>query len=205
MIIHDIEQRSEAWYQLRTGMPTASMFSKMVTSKGKILSSLPEYALTLAAAIYSGKNLDSWKGNEWTERGRELEENARKLYEFRNHKVKEIGFITDDQELWGCSPDGIVGNNGMVEFKCLKAENHIKAIMYFSKYNKCLPYYTQQCQGQMLISERNWCDLVFYHPEFPLLIIRQEPDKNVTSGLLEARQELLIYRNEIVETLNSYK
>jgi len=206
MIIHDIEQRSEAWHQLRAGMPTASMFSKMVTSKGELSKSLTGYAQTLAGAVYAGKEIDPWDGNAWTERGTELEETARKLYEFKNEvAVEEVGFITDDKSLWGCSPDGLVNDDGMVEFKCLKAENHIKAIMDYAKSGKCPTTYIQQVQGQMLISDRIWCDLVFYHPELPLLVIRQDPDFNVVDGLKKALPKILLVRDEIVATLKACK
>src|SRR3546814_2809936 len=88
-------------------------------------------------------------------------------------------FVTDYAETMGCSPDGLVGDDGMVEVKCLKAENHIKAILYHASKGHCPPDYVQQTQGQLLICERQWCDLVFYHPDLPLLAIRQEPVNRV--------------------------
>jgi len=204
MIIHNIEQRSPEWHQLRAGMPTASMFSKLVTSTGTPSKSLPDYALTLAGAIYAGKELDAWDGNKWTDRGTELEEAARTLYEFsKDVEVKQVGFITDDDKLYGCSPDGLVGDDGMVEFKCLKAENHIKAIINYQKNSKCPTTYIQQIQGQMMIAEREWCDLVFYHPELPLLVIHQKKDDLMCHEISKQIDVVLKKRDEIVRTLNS--
>jgi len=203
MIIHDIEQRSPEWHQLRAGMPTASMFSKLVTSKGDPSKSLPDYALTLAGAVYAGKELDAWEGNQWTERGTELEDAARTLYEFsKDVEVHQVGFITDDDKLYGCSPDGLVGDDGMVEFKCLKAENHIKTIINYQKNGKCPVAYIQQVQGQMMIAERDWCDLVFYHPELPLLVIKAWPIMAIMNGIKDGLEEVLEKRHETVATLN---
>lgn len=177
MIIHDIEQRSPEWYALRAGMPTASEFSKIVTSKGEPSKSAAVYATRLAGELFAGKPLDAWEGNAWTERGRELEEQAISLYEFANDvSVTPVGFVTNDPNTAGCSPDGFVGDDGMVEVKCLKAENHIKAILYYQKNNDCPTDYRAQTQGQMMICGREWCDLIFYHPELPLLTIRRTPD-----------------------------
>lgn len=203
MIIHDIEQRSEEWFKLRAGMPTASMFSKLVTGEGKPSKQLDGYALTLAGAIYAGKELDSWEGNKWTERGTELEDDARSLYEFANDvEIQQAGFITDDEKLYGCSPDGLVGDNGMIEIKCLKAENHIKAILDHQKDGKFSTEYILQVQGQMMIAERKWCDLIFYHPELPLLVIRIEPWPEITTPLLLQIAKVLEKRDEIVTSLN---
>lgn len=202
MIIHDLEQRSPEWFELRAGMPTASMFSKLITSKGDPSTSMKEYAYTLAGATYAGKDLDPWEGNKWTDRGTELEDAAGSLYEFSNGiEIQKIGFITDDGKTYGCSPDGLVDDDGMVEFKCLKAENHIKAIVNYQKNGKCPVTYIQQIQGQMMISCRDWCDIVFYHPELPLLIIRQYPDEHFMAELLSQIEQVLLERNTIVDAL----
>lgn len=202
MIIHNIEQRTPEWFQLRLGMPTASMFSKLVTSSGDPSKSMKDYALTLAGEKFAGKELEQWDGNKWTDRGKELEPAAKSLYEFaREVDVVETGFITDDNGLWGCSPDGLVNDDGMVEYKCLKPENHIKTLVYFKKHNKAPTEYVAQTQGQMIIAERQWCDLIFYHPELPLLVIRQEPNSDLVNGLFAQRDAVIAERDSIVEML----
>ncbi len=200
---NDIEQRSPEWYALRAGMPTASEFSKIVTSKGEPSKSAATYALTLAAELYSGKALeDAWAGNAHTERGRELEAEAMSLYELRHGcDVEPVGFVTDDAETMGCSPDGMVGDDGMAEVKCLKAENHIKAILYYEKNGRCPTDYVQQTQGQMMVCARQWCDLIFYHPDLPLLVIRQEPDTAIQDGLRNEIPALLSERDRVLAVL----
>lgn len=202
MKIHDVEQRSEAWYTLRAGKPTASEFSKIVTSKGEPSKSAPGYAITLANELFAGRPVDAWEGNDWTERGRELEEQAIRLYEFAHDlDVTPVGFVTDDAGTMGCSPDGFVGTEGLIEVKCLKAENHTKAILYFQKHGRCQPDYVQQAQGQMLISGRKWCDLVIYHPVLPLLTIRVGPDRTVQAALRTEISKLCIERDEVLAAL----
>jgi len=202
MKIHDVEQRSEAWYSLRAGLPTASEFAKIITSKGDPSKSAADYAITLAAEKYAGKPVDAWEGNTWTERGREMEESARGLYMFaRDVEVMQVGFVTTDAGDMGCSPDGLVGDDGMVEIKCLKAENHVKAIIYHQKNGHAPPKYVQQTQGQLMICERVWCDLVFYHPELPLLVIRQEPILELHEALRRDIPKLCAERDRVLLTL----
>lgn len=204
MIIHDVEQRSPEWFELRLGMPTGSMFSKLVTSTGSPSKQLSDYAITLAGEKFAGKELEAWDGNKWTERGKEMEPLAKNLYQFANDViVNDVGFITDDEKKWGCSPDGLVNDDGMVEYKCLKPETHIKVIMYYRKHKKAPTEYIAQTQGQMIIAERKWCDLIFYHPELPFLVIRQEPIDEVVNGLIAQRDVVLAERDRIVEELMS--
>mgnify|MGYP001612031857 CR=1 FL=1 len=202
MKLHNVEQRSPEWYALRAGIPTASEFSSLVTGTGGRSKTLPRYAKTLAGEAFSGKTLDAWEGNAWTERGREMEIEAIRLYEFKEDcAVSPVGFVTRDDGTAGCSPDGFVGAYGAVEVKCLKAENHIEAIMYHAKHGRCDPGYTQQPQGQIWIAERQWVDLIFYHPVLPLLVIRQLPDFALLQAIAAAVSEVSRERDTILATL----
>ena len=203
MILHDVEQRSPEWDALRAGKPTASGFSNLVTSKGEPSKSLEPYALTLAAELYAGKPVDAWEGSWWMKRGAEIEGEALSFYAFMSDAdTNSAGFVTDDAKEIGCSPDALVGGDGMVELKCLKAETHIKTILYYRKEGRCPTDYVQQTQGQMMICERGWCDLVFYHPDLPLLIVRQTPIKAIVDGLRAAIPGVLARRDEVCAILN---
>lgn len=183
-LIHSFEQRSAAWYAVRCGLPTASEFSRLITSDGTTSKSAGGYALTLAGEMFAGQTLDAFEGTPWTERGREMEDEALRCYEFdADCVVTPVGFVTDDNKSTGCSPDGLVGDDGLVEVKCLKADNHIKAILYYQKNGKCPTDYVQQTQGQLMICERKYCDLIFFHPALPLLRIRQIPDAALYAAL----------------------
>ena len=203
MKIHDVIQRSDAWYALRCGIPTASEFAKIVTSKGEASKSAADYAITLAAETFAGKPLDAWEGNSWTDRGREMETEALGLYQFtREVEITPVGFATNDAGTIGCSPDGMVGDDGMAEVKCLKAENHVKAIIRYRKDGTPSPKYIQQTQGQLMICERAWCDLIFYHPELPLLVIRQAPLLELHEALRRDIPKLCAERDRVLLALN---
>lgn len=206
MIIHDVEQGTQEWYALRAGMPTASEFSKLVTSDGSLSKSLEGYAKTLAAEKLAGRPVDAWQGNKHTDRGKELEPDAVAYYNFINEcEIETVGFVTSDDGTCGCSPDGLVGPDGLAEFKCLKAENHIDAILYFRKHGRCKPAYIQQTQGQILICGREWCDLVFYHPDLPSLIIRQERGtEEFSDNLFASISDVCAERDRIFDEITAF-
>lgn len=198
------EQGSEEWFALRGGIPTASQFSKLVTSKGEPSKSMAEYAMVLAAERWAGKPVDAWEGNQYTDRGTELEPAARAFYEFiTDNEVQEIGFVTDNDGQYGCSPDGLVGEAGGVEFKCQIAKEHIKTLLYYKKHGRCPTTYVQQTQGEIMVCERDWFDLVFYHPDLPSIIIRQEPDQQVLNGLKRQIVAVIEERDRIIEVLKT--
>lgn len=203
--IHAVEQRSEAWYKIRCGMPTASEFSKLITSTGEPSKSASGYALTLAGEMFAGKPLETWEGNAWTERGKELEAAALELYAFtHDRKLTPVGFVTDDAGTTGCSPDSLVDDDGLIEIKALKPERHIQAILYFQKNGRCPTDYVQQTQGQLLITGRKWCDLLFYSPDLPLLTIRQEPDLTLQMALLKGISAVCKERDEVLAALRRH-
>jgi len=205
MIIHGMDQGSIDWTEIRRGIPTASEFKKLVTSTGAPSKSMREYAMVLAADLYADKALDRFEGNQYTERGILLESDAKTTYEFmRDMEVGTVGFVTDDAGLYGCSPDGLVDDNGLVEFKCQIAKKHVETLLYYRKHEKCPTDFVAQTQGQMYICEREWCDLVFYHPDLPMLIIRQTPDKKVVDTLKDQLAAVIIERDEILKTINSF-
>lgn len=202
MKVHNVEQGTKEWLDLRSGIPTASNFKKLVASKGDRSKSLDEYARTLAAEKFAGGEIDSFEGNAHTERGRLLEPEAVESYCFAHEvEAQEVGFITNDAGTVGCSPDRLIGEDGMLEIKCLKAENHIKAILYHKKHGKSPTDYYQQAQGQMMVAGRKWCDLCFYHPTLPMLVVRQTPDIDFTMNLSIRLTEVQKLRDEIIKVL----
>lgn len=210
MIVHDFEQGSLEWIAARCGKPTSSEFSKLVTSKGDPSDQMKGYAIQLAADLYAGEPLDRWEGNQWTERGKELEDAARAYYEnsFPNHAVTQVGFISDDDETHGCSPDSLVmdeeGSEGLLEIKCLSATRHVKVLMFFDKHHRMPTEYVVQPQGQMLVAERDWCLSLFHHPDLPSLIVRNTPDEKIMINLRLQIGSCLDERDRIIQVLNKY-
>lgn len=204
MIIHNVEQGTDEWLLLRAGLATASNASKLITSTGAPSKSMAKYAVTLANDKYAGKPVDPFGGNMHTDRGTELEPQARAWYDLqRDTEAVQVGFITDDLLRYGCSPDSLIGDEGMNEIKCLKGENHTEALMYVRKHNKCPSAYIPQVQMQMLVADRAWCDSVFYHPDLPSFIIRNYPDDKIFEALRSQLIAVEAERNIILDALKS--
>ena len=200
LVIHDVEQGSASWLQVRLGVPSASNFSRLVTSKGAPSSSIEPYARELAAEVFADKTMDEFDGNAWMNRGKDLEAEALELYAFtRDVEPKRVGFITNHNA--GCSPDALVGDDGLVEVKCLRAERHVEAVSYYAKHKKAPSGYIQQTQGQLWITGRTWCDLYFYHPDMPPLVIRQTRDAEMHAALAAAVAQVCTLRGEILADL----
>lgn len=165
-ILTDLEQGSDEWLAARLGIPTASNFSKLITSTGKKSTQLDGYALTLAAETLMGKPEEGFK-SEWMDRGTELEPMARAWYEFQTDIViEEVGFVLSDDGSVGCSPDGLSTGNGL-ELKCPKAETHIGYLC-----DQKLPTnYVPQVQGCIWLCERDQWDFASFHPDMPGLLL----------------------------------
>jgi len=205
MIIHNMEQYSDEWWAIRNGKASASNAKKLVTSTGAASKSMAEYAVELANDMFAGKSTDSFAGNVHTERGTELEPEARSNYEMTNQvEIIETGIITDDLMRWAASPDGVVGDDGLIEIKCLSPKRHTQALLYFKKNNKAPTDYIAQIQMQMLLAEREWCDLCLYHPDLPSITIRNYPDAKIVAGLRAQLVAVDIERNRVLEILKEF-
>ena len=207
MIIHDMEQRSEAWYKIRHAIPTASMFSKLLTPKTlKPSTSITEYAIDLANEVIAGINVDPWLGNVHSEHGKDGEEDAISMYEFEQDcDTQEVGFVTNDAKTYGCSPDRLVGDDGIMEIKNLKGNVHTRAIWDYHLTGECPTDYRLQVQGQLFVCERKWCDLVLHHPELPMKIIHVLPDINIQDKLAVEIGNVIKLRDQIVAVLEGDK
>lgn len=201
MEVHYIEQRTPEWYAVRAGLPTASEFKKLVTPTGKPSTQYKGLACTLANEVFLKKSdPDGFEGNAWTDRGAELEERALAWYQLEyGVEVKACGFITNERSRWkaGCSPDALVGDDGMVEVKCLKAENHTAALV------KLPADYKPQTQGQIILAEREWCDLLFYHPDLPPFVVRQFLDSDFADLLDKQLAAVWEERGKMLNALKS--
>lgn len=179
----ELEQTTEEWDERRSGIPTASAFDKLITpAKLDPSKQVGDYALELAAERWTGVPIDRWEGNYWTDRGHMLEAEARSYYEMRaDVDVTLVGFVRATCDEWeaGCSPDGLVGNDGLYEAKCLGAKEHIRTLAEKEVPNK----YRPQLQGQLLICQRAWVDIHFYHPHLPSRVFRVLPDPKVRTAL----------------------
>ena len=164
-----IEQGSPEWFELRRGLATGSHFAEvMAQGKGGAESTTRRnYRMKLALEIVTGKVIESsFKGNAHTERGKEQEPFARMAYEsITGHIVVETDFVKHKYLNAGVSPDGLVNDDGLVEFKCPIPAIHWE---YMQLPAGTPPAeYKWQVYGEMWVTERRWNDFVSYCEDMP--------------------------------------
>lgn len=174
MQVHSMPQGTPEWFAVRRGLPTASQFATIM-AKGKKAGEPSKTRLTylykLAGERLTGEPMDSFS-NAHTERGHEMEGEARQLYAFlRDCEPEQIGFITNGPK--GCSPDSLVGGDGMLEIK-----TKLPHLLLACHEQGGFPAeHRAQCQGQLWVAEREWVDLVCYWPRLQPLIVRAYRDE----------------------------
>lgn len=173
MQIIECLQGSYDWHALRAGRFTATD-AETVKVHGKGIDTL---AYEIAAFKLTGQ-LPDIVTSAAMERGKMLEPKAREAYmQATGQDVQTVGFCAID-DLVGCSPDGLVGEKGLIEIKCKTAPHHLFAVA-----NDWVdPKHEWQMQFQMLVTEREWCDYVLFNPDFApnslyIKTIKRDEDK----------------------------
>ena len=185
-IIHDVPQRSEMWDRLRLGVPTASNFHKIITPLGKTSVQYKEYCYHLIAERLLGRKVDTYTSPAM-ERGTIVEDEAIAWYELtQDMDTSPVGFIASNDGRIGCSPDRLVGDEGLLEIKAPLPATQVGYLIT----GKLDQRYTPQIQGQLYISERQWVDIVAWHEELPRTIIRVERDEEYIKKLAKALAEV---------------
>lgn len=199
MRVYHVPQGSPEWAALRLGRPTASEFARIVTPTGKLSEQARTYAHLLVAEELLGRSLVSLDELEWVARGKELEPEAARLYEFeKDMDTEPIGFITTDDGRFGASPDRLVGRDGLLEIKCPAPQTHVGYLIDgFSKK------YAPQVQGQLLVSEREWTDWMSYHPEMPSKLVRVYRDEPYIALLRQALEIFCNMKDAMLEQARS--
>lgn len=204
MKIIECVQGSPEWVDARLGIPTASGYEHILQPKKLEYSAgATKYLNHLLAEWLCGYPLDTGTGSAWMERGTQMEPEARRWYEqHRSVKVEQVGFCLRDDEQTGCSPDGLVGPDGLVEIKCPSLEQHIA---YMRNPTLLQADYRIQTQGELYITDRDWVDLVSYHPDFPRVILRLTPEPAVQSALHAGLFRFISELNEEKEKFAKYR
>ena len=158
MEIIDIVQGSPEWFEARIGsIGGSSIASVCAKGTGKMRNNL---LYRLAGEILSGEKYVGYK-NDYMDYGVEMEPEARFIYELENSvNVKEVGLIRRDDHKH-CSPDGLVGDDGLIEIKCVIPSVHVATICA----DKIPAEYRKQIQWNLFISERKWADFISYCPK----------------------------------------
>ncbi len=171
MKIIDCEQNSPEWYAARLGKITASGMSSIISPTGKQSVSVSKYVSKLIAEIITGQSDEAFKGNIHTERGHALEDEACDYYAMlRGVEPQRVGFCVTDDDKIGCSPDRLIGDDGMLEIKtCLSS------IMIDHYENEKLEQeHRPQTQCGLYVTGRQWIDTMLYHPSMKPIIVRSE-------------------------------
>jgi putative phage-type endonuclease len=194
-------QGSDEWLQARVGVLTASIFADIITpTKGEIAKKIDDVAFNLAVEKITGEREESYT-NAAMQRGNDLEPIAREAYE--QHKlelVEEVGLMLSDCGNYGYSPDGLIGDDGLIEIKCPLANTHASYLLS----NELPSKYKAQVQGGLFVSGRKWCDFVSYHPSFgakSLMIVRVERDEEFIQKLHNAIQLFILKRDDFLNKL----
>lgn len=171
-------QGTQDWFNARVGCLTASRMSDaLATTKTGESEKRKKLKYDLLAERLMGRKVEVQQtaAMKW---GIENEPIARSFYEAkRSVQVDVPGFILHDTvESYGCSPDGFVGDDGMIEIKCPQAATHMK---YLLEPQAFLDDYIPQMACQLIICGRKWNDGISYHPHFGIdtrmLVVRYEP------------------------------
>jgi putative phage-type endonuclease len=196
MKILELEQRTDEWMQARLGIPTASNFDKIITTKGEPSKQAQKYMYRLAGERLSGTTEETYQ-NAAMQRGCELEDEARAFYSLINDvEVKQVGFCLSDSG-YGCSPDGLIGEEGLIEIKCPQMATHVE---YLIEGGLPITYF-QQVQGQLLVTERKWCDFISYYAGIKPLVVRVGRNETFIKALHGELVRFVFTLNETVRKL----
>jgi len=199
-----VEQGTPEWHQLRLGKVTASRVADILAkTKTGPSASRQNYLIELALQRTTGIIQESYS-NAAMEWGTQTEPQARVAYEVNtNNFVDQVAFIDHPSIEWfGCSPDGLVSDRGLVEIKCPNSTTHWE---YF-KFNRPPQKYVIQMQAQMAVTGRDWCDFISFDPRMPersqLLIVRVDRDE---AFIAEMEKQIKQFLSEVEVEVNLMK
>lgn len=192
-VYSEIVQGTPEWFDVRAGIPTSSQFATVMSKgRGKEPSKTRKtYMLKLLGERMTGEPMDSFS-NGHMERGKEMEEEARLAYEFREGvECEQIGFIKNHGA--GSSPDSLIDISGMLEIKTKLPHLQLDVL----EKDRLPPEHEKQVYGQLWIAEREWCDFVSYWPKLPLFVKRVYRDEKIINEIAEAVKQFNDELNEL--------
>lgn len=196
-----MEQRSDEWYEARLGKVTASRLDDvMATIKKGEAAARANYRIELVSERLTGERMLSFTSQamQW---GVYNERAAVAAYELETGRiVSDVGFVVHPVIAdSGASPDGLVGDDGLIEIKCPETKAHVNTLLQ----KKAPAQYIPQIQWQMACTGRKWVDFVSYDPRMPsnlkLAIIRVDRDDELIE---KYEQEVINFLSEVEETIN---
>lgn len=192
----DIEQGSDEWFAARCGKATASKIADVIAkTKSGYSTSRANYAAQLIIERLTGQKVEGFS-NAAMQWGIETEAQARAAYDLHSgNDVKEIGFVIHPSiPESGASPDGTIGDDGLLEIKCPNTATHIDFLLSPEVDKK---YHTQM-QWQMACTGRKWCDFASFDPRLPLnLQLKVVRISRNEATIAELEQEVRSFLDEV--------
>ena len=182
---HDIVQGSDEWHAIRCGILTASEVKTILTPSLKIASNDKERAhvYELLAQRITGFTEVSYISEDML-RGMCDEADVRDIYSDNYEQVDECGIVLNDDHGFtiGFSPDGLVGEDGLIEIKSRRQKFQVQSILE----NVAPDEYMLQLQTGLLVTQRKWIDYITYSAGLPMLTLRVYPDEKTHTAIIEA-------------------
>lgn len=199
-IHRDLIQGTQEWINARKGLLTASEMGKIVTPTLKKAANEKQRAhvYEIAAQRISGHVEPTWEGGNIL-RGREDEIDARDLYRQHYADVEEVGLITNDS--WGFvvgySPDGLVGEKGLIEAKSRNQRFQVETISLHAIPSE----HVIQVQTGLAVSEREWCHFLSWSGGLPMAVLEAEPVSEYQEAIREAAEA---FETEVRSVIEAY-
>lgn len=182
----DIAQGTDEWAEIRLGMVTASVVGQLITPKTMKVASNPDTrALT---AQLAAERINGWSDNDYVswdmQRGHDDEPLARDMYSKHHAPVDECGFVVREEDGWtlGCSPDGLVGEPGLIEVKSRKAAKQVAAVVSGGVPSE----HMAQVQAALAVTGREWVDYISWSGGMAFWPVRVYPDAEWQAVIVEA-------------------
>jgi putative phage-type endonuclease len=196
MTYHDVSQNTDHWLDLRKGHFTASsatdLFLKPETAG---------YRKCIARVLYEKKTgallPEERYNNKAMENGHEREIFAKEQYELKTFSKVYNGGFCELNEWIGCSPDGLVGENGLIQIKC----PDFSTIVEYKRTGKLPLNYSRQMQFELLVTGREWNDFYVYYPLIEPFIIRVDRDGNIIKEIEEKLKNAIYEVQEFLKII----
>lgn len=198
----DVEQATLKWLRLHLGRPTASSFSSILTTDMELRKGegVKTYIYEKCAEVWRNEPLPQFASFQ-TDQGLLREEKAKPAFEMENNcKIIPCGFVESADRRCGCSPDGLIGEDGGIEIKCPEAQTHVKYLIE----NKLPNDYVQQVQGSLYVTGRKWWKFYSWRAKFPPFVLTVERDEELMEKIDASMQKFYAQLDEAMATLKAY-
>lgn len=201
----DFAQGSEEWFAIRAGRLGGSESAALLSTGKKGPLSAAAYGLIYrnVAELVSGPG-EPMAQNAAMQRGSDLEPEARRRYEVESFcNVEQVGYISLG-DYFGYSPDGLVGDDGLIEIKCPMAPEFVR----FLDTRKIDPGHYAQMQWGMFLTGRVYCDYAVYHPDFEpadLIVEKVGWDERVHALFAERCRVYVAEMNRILSAIAKHR